>query len=163
MAVLYLFEYRNNFFIDMSLIFFQLRKVDFVETMESTSVEEHEGKDATESSSRVPTHLAQLWSSPEDSSILGDDDLDSISMPKGRTNANKAKHLQLMAALSQNKPKVRGEAASVVEAEIENSPRSCIPISPCPYPANGWPFSPGSLLQGLIYLAEREELKYELK
>uniref|UniRef100_A0A0P4WFS5 HTH psq-type domain-containing protein n=1 Tax=Scylla olivacea TaxID=85551 RepID=A0A0P4WFS5_SCYOL len=141
----------------------KVRKVDFIEAMESSGVEEHEDTDAAESSSRSSTHLAYLQPSPEDSSIIVDDDLDSLTVPKGKTNAHKARHLQLMAALSQNKQKVRGEAASVIETEIETTPRGYIPISPCPYPANGWPFSPGSLLQGLIHLAEREELKFELK
>ncbi|XP_063848225.1 uncharacterized protein LOC135093183 isoform X3 [Scylla paramamosain] len=85
----------------------KVRKVDFIEAMESSGVEEHEDTDAAESSSRSSTHLAYLQPSPEDSSIMMDDDLDSLTVPKGKTNAHKARHLQLMAALSQNKQKAK--------------------------------------------------------
>ena len=121
-------------------------------------MEEHEDKDTAESSSRCS---AQLCPSPEDSSIIMDDDFESLSVLKGKANINKTKHLQLMAALSQNKQKVRRKARWVIETDREY-PRNYI-TTLCPYQANGRPFSHGSLLHGLICLDEQEELKYELK
>lgn len=140
--------------------FFQVVKVDPVEVVETVRKEEHQDKDTVDLSSRCPSHLAHLRPSTAGDSpvVVEENDSDTCILSKGKMCSLNIKQSQVMAALSRTKHKVREETANVVEDEIESSPRGYFPISPSPYPANGWPFSPASLLQAIFLLAEAEEL-----